>query len=58
MGGTYHNGKPGQGAKGERGGEEVCVERGGRKEEGGKDRYMGKAGPATMASRACRLEMK
>ena len=25
MGGTYHNGKPGQGAKGERGGEEVCV---------------------------------
>ena len=25
MGGTYHNGKPGQGAKEERGGEEVSV---------------------------------
>ena len=25
MGGTYHNGKPGQGARGERGGEEVSV---------------------------------
>ena len=53
VGGTYHNGKPGQGAKGGIGGEEVCVYRGGRK-----NRYMGKARPATMASRACSLERR
>ena len=28
MGGTYHNGKPGQGARGERGGEECACIRG------------------------------
>ena len=38
----------------------MCIRGGFRDQQGrggGKDWYMGKAGPATMASRACRLEM-
>ena len=45
-----------------RGEERRCVYKGGFRDEqgggGGKDWYMGRAGPATMASRACRLEME